>query len=110
MMKNMLKSKIKKGDTVKVMTGKSKGHVGRVIAMVPNKGVAFVEGASIVSRHTKPNAQHPDGGIIKKESPIHLSNLMLVDGKGNPSKVGVRFDEKTGKKNRFFKTTGEILK
>ena len=109
-MKNMLKSKIKKGDTVKVMTGKSKGHVGRVISMVPNKGIAFVEGASIVSRHTKPNAQHPDGGIIKKESPLHLSNLMLVDGKGNPSKVGVKFDKKTRKKNRFFKTTGEILK
>ena len=109
-MKNMLKSKIKKGDTVKVMTGKSKGHVGRVIAMVPNKGVAFVEGASIVSRHTKPNAQHPDGGIIKKESPIHLSNLMLVDGKGNASKVGVKIDKKTGKKSKYFKTTGEIIK
>ena len=109
-MKNMLRSKIKKGDTVKVMTGKSKGHVGRVISVVPNKGVAFVEGASIVSRHTKPNAQYPEGGIIKKESPIHLSNLMLVDGKGNHSKLGVKFDKKTGKKNRFFKTTGEIVK
>ena len=106
----MLKSKIKKGDTVKVITGKSKGHVGRIISMLPNKGVAFVEGANIVSRHTKPNAKHQEGGIIKKESPIHLSNLMLVDSKGNASKVGVRFDKKTGAKNRFLKKTGEILK
>ena len=92
------------------MTGKSKGHIGRVISVVPNKNVAYVEGAGIVSRHTKPNSQNPDGGIIKKESPISISNLMLVDGKGNHSKVGVKFDEKTGKRQRFFKTTGEIVK
>ena len=106
----MLKSKLKKGDNVKVITGKSKGHVGRIIAVIPNKGVALVEGAAIVSRHTKPNAQHQDGGIIKKESPINLSNLMLVDSKGNASRIGVRFDEKTGKKNRYFKKTGQIIK
>lgn len=106
----MFKIKLKKGDTVKVMTGKSKGHIGRIISVVPNKNVAYVEGAGIVSRHTKPNSQNPDGGIIKKESPICISNLMLVDGKGNHSKVGVKFDEKTGKRQRFFKTTGEIVK
>ena len=102
--------KIKKGDNVKVMVGKSKGHVGRVISMNPSKSVAFVEGANIVSRHTKPNAKNQEGGIIKKESAIHLSNLMLVDSKGNTSKIGFKFDKKTGKKNRFFKKTGEILK
>ena len=106
----MFKIKLKKGDTVKVMTGKSKGHIGRIISVVPNKNVAYVEGAGIVSRHTKPNSPNPDGGIIKKESPISISNLMMVDGKGNHSKVGVRFDEKTGKRQRFFKTTGEIVK
>ena len=84
--------------------------IGRIISVVPNKNVAYVEGAGIVSRHTKPNSQNPDGGIIKKESPISISNLMMVDGKGNHSKVGVRFDEKTGKRQRFFKTTGEIVK
>ena len=95
---------------MKVITGKSKGHVGRVISLIPKDGVAYVEGAQIVSRHTKPNSKHPDGGIIKKESPIHLSNLMLVDSKGNGSRIGVKFDKKTGKKNRFLKKTGEILK
>jgi large subunit ribosomal protein L24 len=106
----MLKTKIKKGDTVKVITGKSKGHVGRIISILPAKGVAYVEGAQIVSRHTKPNSTHPDGGIIKKESPINISNLMLVDSKGNASRVGVKFDKKTGKKSRFLKKTGELLK
>jgi large subunit ribosomal protein L24 len=106
----MLKSKLKKGDNVKVMTGKSKGHIGRIISMSPIKGVAFVEGANIVSRHTKPNSEHPNGGILKKESPINLSNLILVDSKGNASRIGVKIDPKTGKKNRYFKKTGEILK
>ena len=106
----MLKIKLKKGDTVKVITGKSKGHIGRIIDVNPNKWVALVEGASIVSRHTKPNSSNPEGGIIKKESPINLSNLMLVDSKGNASRVGVKFDKKTGKKNRYFKKTGEIIK
>ncbi len=105
-----MKSKFKKGDNVKVLCGKSKGHVGRIIAMMPSKGVAIVEGAAIVSRHTKPNAQHQEGGIIKKESPIHLSNLMLVDSKGSASKIGIKFDEKTGKKHRYFKKTGQIVK
>ena len=106
----MLKTKIKKGDTVKVMVGKSKGHIGRVIAMSPSKAVAFVEGANIVNRHTKPNSKYPDGGIIKKEAPIHLSNLMLVDSKGVASRIGIKMDKKTGKRNRFLKKTGEILK
>ena len=105
-----MKSRLKKGDNVKVICGKSKGHVGRIIAMIPNKGVALVEGAAIVSRHTKPNAQHQEGGIVKKESPIHLSNLMLVDSKGNSSRTGFKLDEKTGKKHRYFKKTGQILK
>ena len=106
----MLKTKLKKGDNVKVMTGKSKGHIGRIISMEPSKGVAFVEGANMVSRHTKPNAQHPEGGIIKKESAINLSNLMLADSKGNASRLGIKIDTKSGKKNRYFKKSGEIVK
>tara|TARA_B100000945_G_scaffold308719_1_gene298754 strand:+ start:4126 stop:4446 length:321 start_codon:yes stop_codon:yes gene_type:complete len=106
----MWKLKFKKGDNVKITTGRSKGHVGRIISMFPKKSVALIEGANLVSRHTKPNSENPDGGIIKKEAPIHLSNLMLVDGKGNASKVGVKIDKKTGKKSKYFKTTGEIIK
>ena len=106
----MSKLKLKKGDSVKVICGKSKGHVGRIISIFPNKGVAVVEGANIVTKHSKPNTDTPDGGIIKKESPINLSNLMLVDSKGNASKIGVKIDQKTGKKNRYFKKTGEIVK
>ncbi len=106
----MWKLKFKKGDNVKITTGRSKGHVGRIISMFPKKSVALIEGANLVSRHTKPNSKNPDGGIIKKEAPIHLSNLMLVDGKGNASKVGVKIDKKTGKKSKYFKTTGEIIK
>ncbi len=106
----MWKLKLKKGDNVKVMTGKSKGHVGRIISIFPSKGVAIVEGANIVSRHTKPNAASPDGGIIKKEAAVHLSNLMMIDSKGKASKIGFKFDSKTGKKNRYFKKTGEIVK
>jgi large subunit ribosomal protein L24 len=106
----MTKLKLKLGDSVKVMTGKSKGHVGRIISIMVNQNRALVEGANMVSRHTKPSAKNQDGGIIKKESPINLSNLMLVDSKGNPSKVGIKIDTKTGKKNRYFKKTGELIK
>ena len=106
----MWKLKLKKGDNVKVITGKSKGHIGRIISVFPMKGVALIEGANMVSRHTKPNSENPDGGIIKKEAPINLSNLMLVDSKGQASKTGVKIDKKTGKKNRYFKKTGEIIK
>ena len=90
----MLKSKLKLGDNVKVITGKSKGHIGRIISMIPNKGVALVEGANIISRHTKPNAQSPDGGIIKKEAPINLSNLMLVENKKDKSKTKKEINKK----------------
>ena len=76
----------------------------------PDKSVALIEGANMVSRHTKPNSENPDGGIIKKEAPINLSNLMLVDSKGKASRTGIKIDKKTGKKNRYFKKTGEIVK
>ena len=68
------------------------------------------EGLNLVSKRTKPNSDNPKGGIIQKESIIHISNLLLVDSKGKPSKVGFRFDKKTGKKERYFKTTGSTVK
>lgn len=98
----MWKLKLKKGDNVKVICGKSKGHIGRIISMFPEKGVALVEGANIVTRHTKPNTDTPDGGIIKKEAPIRLSNLMLVNSKGVASRTGIKIDKKTGKKKQIF--------
>ena len=107
----MMKIKIKKDDIVVVTTGNSKGVKGKVIKVYPKENKAIVEGAAIVSKHTKPNAANPQGGIIKKESKIHVSNLMLIDPKtGDPTKVGRREDEKLKKIVRYSKKTGEVIK
>lgn len=100
---------IKKGDTVKVIAGNEKGSQGKVLAVYPEKFRALVEGVNMVSKHTKPNASSPQGGILKKEAAIHLSNLMVVDGKGNPTRITRKRDEK-GKLVRFSKKTGEVIK
>jgi len=100
---------IKKGDTVKIIAGNEKGSEGKVLAVYPEKLRALVEGVNMVSKHTKPNAANPQGGIVKKEAPIHLSNLMLIDGKGNATRIGRKRDEK-GKLVRFSKKTGEVIK
>ena len=102
--------KIKKGDTVYVLAGDYKGQTGRVLSVLPEKNRAIVEGVNIVSKSTKPNASAPQGGIIKKEAPIDLSNLAVVDPKsGKPTRVGFRFDE-NGKKVRYSKKSGEEIK
>ena len=102
--------KIKKGDTVYVLAGDDKGKTGRVLNILPEQGKAIVEGVNIVSKSTKPNANAPQGGIIKKEAPIDLSNLAVVDPKsGKPTRVGFRFDE-NGKKVRYSKKSGEEIK
>jgi large subunit ribosomal protein L24 len=102
--------KIKKGDTVYVLAGDDKGKTGRVLNILPEQGKAIVEGVNIVSKSTKPNAKAPQGGIIKKEAPIDLSNLAVVDPKsGKPTRVGFRFDE-NGKKVRYSKKSGEEIK
>jgi len=101
---------IKKNDTVIVIAGNDKGAKGRVLEVNYKTYKAIVEGVNIVSRHTKPNAKHPDGGIIKQEAPVHISNLMLVDGKGNPTRIGRRRDEKTNKLVRYSKKTNEVIK
>jgi large subunit ribosomal protein L24 len=101
---------IRKGDTVIVITGESKGQKGRVLSVDRDKERAFVEGVNLVSRHTKPHSKAPQGGIIKKEAPIHLSNLMLVDpASGKPTRVGKRLSDKS-KLVRYSKKSGEEIK
>jgi len=104
------KINIKKGDTVKVISGESKGKQGRVLRIDAEKGRAVVEGANLMKKHTKPNADNPQGGIIEQEAALHLSNLMLVDAKGNATRIGKKKDEKTGKSVRFSKKSGEVIK
>lgn len=106
----MAKLHIKKGDTVKVIAGESKGAEGTVRKVYPEKGRAIVEGNDIkkMSKHTKPNAANPQGGIIHEEAPIHISNLMVVDGKGNATRTGRKLDEK-GNKVRYSKKSGEVI-
>jgi len=107
----MAKIKIIKNDTVIVITGNSKGVKGKVIKVFSKENKAMVEGANLISKHTKPNAANPQGGIIKQEAKIYISNLMLIDPKsGEPTKVGRKRDEKTGKLVRVAKKTGEVIK
>ena len=107
----MIKLKIKKNDTVVILAGISKGKQGKVIKIYPNTNRAIVEGVNMVSKHTKPNAANPQGGIIKQEASINISNLMLVDPKsGQPTRIGRKRDKKTGKLVRFAKKSGEVIK
>ncbi|BDB96132.1 50S ribosomal protein L24 [Candidatus Hydrogenosomobacter endosymbioticus] len=100
--------KIRKGDTVVVTVGKSKGHVGKVARVVRDSCKVVVEGANFVIRHVKPSYKNPEGGRVEKEAPIHISNVALVDSKtGSPTRVGFRFDG--DKKVRYSKKTGEAV-
>ncbi|MBO6168431.1 MAG: 50S ribosomal protein L24 [Bacteroidales bacterium] len=102
-------NRIKKGDTVYVNAGNDKGKTGKVLSVDPAEGRAIVEGVNLVSRHTKPNAKQPQGGIIKQEAPIHMSNLNLIDPKsGKPTRVG--FKVEGDKKVRIAKKSGEEIK
>lgn len=101
---------IKKGDTAFVNAGEYKGQKGRVLEVDRATRRAIVEGINMISKHTKPNAQNPDGGIIKKEAPIHISNLMLIDpSSGEPTRIGRKRNDK-GKLVRFAKKSGEEIK
>ena len=105
-----MKLHVKKGDTVLVLSGNDKGKRGKVLSVDVKSQRAIVEGIRLVSKHTRLNAEHPQGGIIKQEAPIHISNLMVIDNDGNPTRVGRKIDEKTGKLVRFSKKNGEIIK
>ncbi|SDJ17170.1 large subunit ribosomal protein L24 [Lachnospiraceae bacterium G41] len=105
--------KIKKGDTVKVIAGSSKGKEAKVLSVDTDKKKVVVEGVNVVTKHSKPSAGNPNGGIITKEAPIDISNVMLVEG-GKATRVGFKVtkDEngKVVKKERFAKKTGNVIK
>lgn len=104
----MAKLHIKKDDLVKVIAGVSKGEEGKVLEVYTDKNRALVEGVNMAKRHTKPNATHPNGGIVDQEAAVHLSNLMLIDPKtGEPTRIGRKLVD--GKLTRFSKKTGEVL-
>jgi large subunit ribosomal protein L24 len=101
---------IKKGDTVMVISGESRGQKGRVLEVNRDKNRAIVEGVNMVSKHTKPNAKAPQGGILKKEAAIHVSNLMLVDPtSGKPTRIGRKLND-SNKLVRYSKKSGEEIK
>lgn len=103
----MTKIKIKTGDNVRIMAGDHKGQEGKVRMILKEKNKAIVEGVNMISKHEKPSASNPQGGIVKKEAPIHISNLSLVDKKGKSTRVGYKTED--GKKVRFSKTTNEAI-
>jgi large subunit ribosomal protein L24 len=104
----MIKLKIKSGDTVKVIAGDHKGSEGKVLRVDREKNKAIVEGVNMVSKHTKPSAKNPQGGIVKKEAPMHISNLSLIDPKSKKAtKVGMKVEG--DKKVRFSKKSNQVL-
>ena len=104
----MTKLKIKSGDVVRVIAGDHKGTEGKVLKVDREKNKAIVEGANMVSKHTKPSAKNPQGGIVKKEAPIHISNLSLLDPKSKEvTKTGTRVEG--DKKVRFSKKSNQVL-
>ena len=107
----MKKLKIKKGDTVYVNAGNDKGKTGKVLSVLRSEDRVLVEGINMVSKHTKPNSKQPQGGIIRQEAPVHISNVQLVDPAASnpaPTRVGYKFVD--GKKIRYAKKSGEEIK
>lgn len=101
---------VKKGDKVKVLSGNDKGKEGTILEMIPEKRKAVVEGINIITKHVKPSANKPEGGIEKTEAPIHISNIALIDpATGEPTRIGRKLNEK-GKLQRYSKKTGEFIK
>jgi len=109
-----IKTRLKKGDNVMVLSGNSKGSTGKVLFINREKGRIIVEGVNIMHRHTKPSQKNPQGGIVRREAPINISNVMLICPKTNePTRIGVEVikDETTGKEKRMrlSRKSGEIL-
>lgn len=104
------KLRIRKGDTVIIISGNDKGKKGKVLEINTAKSRAVVEGVNMITKHVKPSANNPEGGIEKTEAGIHMSNIMVLDpSNGEPTRVGRKKDSE-GKLQRFSKTTGELIK
>ncbi len=93
-----------------IIAGDSRGQQGKVLRVDSDQYMAIVEGVNMVSKHTKPNAKSPQGGIVKKEAPVHISNLKLIDNSGKPTRIGRKLDPKTEKLVRYSKKSGEVIK
>ena len=105
----MVKIHIKKGDEVYVLAGEDRGQTGRVLSIDRAKQRAIVEGVNFVTKATKPSAQYPQGGLVKKEAPIHISNLSLIDPKsGKPTRIALKRED--GKVVRIAKKSGQEIK
>jgi len=107
------KTRLKKGDRVKVIYGNHKGKEGKILKIFRSKMSLIVEGVNIIKRHTRPNQKNPQGGITQKEAPIHISNVLFIDPKANqPSRLGMQIivdDAGNKKRMRFSKKSGEII-
>ena len=105
----MSKMRLKKGDRVRVISGKDKGKEGKILVSFPAENIVIVEGVSVASRHSKPTQANPQGGIVKKETPIYASKVMLVcPNTGKPTRIGHAFLE-DGRKVRVAKVSGEVV-
>jgi len=107
MTNKMTKFKIKSGDTVRVIAGDHKGTEGNVVKVLKDKNKAIIEGVNMVKKHTKPSAQNPQGGIVEKEAPMHLSNLSLLTSKGETTRVSYKMEG--DKKVRFSTKSNEVI-
>ena len=103
----MGKLKIKTGDTVRVIAGDHKGSEGKVLTVLIDKNKAIVEGVNMIKKHMKPNAQNAQGGIVEKEAALQISNLSLINSKGEATRVGYRMED--GKKVRYAKKSNEVI-
>ena len=103
----MGKLKIKTRDTVRVIAGDHKGSEGKVLTVLIDKNKAIVEGVNMIKKHMKPNAQNPQGGIVEKEAALQISNLSLINSKGEATRVGYRMED--GKKVRYAKKSNEVI-
>ena len=103
----MAAQKIKKGDTVVILSGKDKGRTGEVVKAMPKDGKVIVSGVNVHARHRKPTQQSPQGGIERKEAPLHISKVAIATADGKPTRV--RFEERDGKKVRVAAKTGELI-
>ena len=103
----MAAQKIRKGDRVVVLSGKDKGHTGEVVRAMPKDGKVIVSGVNVHARHRKPSQTNPQGGIERKEAPLHVSKVAIATSDGKPTRV--RFEERDGKKVRVAAKTGELI-